>query len=201
MDPTLSSSSSESETTRREDRLDSWKEIAAYLNRNVRTLHRCERDEGLPVHPHRHKELGSVFAYKRELDAWFSARSANADVSALDERTAFAPRSRLTVALTLAAGAGLIGAISYIVVSRSHWLKDEASQIHRLELVSSSLGLHRSPSLSPDGRTVAFVSDRAGTSQAWLKSLAGGDPIQLTFHEEPVARPRWSWSARREPAV
>jgi Tol biopolymer transport system component len=192
MDPTSSSSSSEPETTRREDRLESWKEIAAYLNRNVRTLHRWERDEGLPVHRHRHKELGSVFAYKSELDAWSSARSVEADVPALDERTAASPRSLLTVALALAVAAGVIGAIAYIVASRSHWLTGGASQIARLELVSSSPSLHRSPSLSPDGRTVAFVSDRAGTSQVWLKSLAGGDPIQLTFHQEPVVRPRWS---------
>lgn len=192
MDPTLSNSSSEPETNRREDRLDSWKEIAAYLNRNVRTLHRWERDEGLPVHRHQHKELGSVFAYKSELDAWFSARSADPAVSAQHDRAASAPSSRLAVALGLATAVVVIGAISYIVVSRSHWLAQGASEIHRLELVSSSLGLHRSPSLSPDGRTVVFVSDRGGTSQAWIKSLVGGGPIQLTFHEEPVARPRWS---------
>ena len=35
-----------------EDRLDSWKEIAAYLNRGVRTVRRWEREEGLPVHRH-----------------------------------------------------------------------------------------------------------------------------------------------------
>src|SRR4030095_11026178 len=102
MDPTPSSSSSEPETTRREDRLDSWKEIATYLNRNIRTLHRWERDEGLPVHRHRHKELGSVFAYKSELDAWFSGRSGEPDVSAQNDPTASAPRSLITVALGLA---------------------------------------------------------------------------------------------------
>jgi Tol biopolymer transport system component len=190
MDLQPSSSSSEPETTRREDRLDSWKEIAAYLNRNVRTLHRWERDEGLPVHRHQHKELGSVFAYKSELDAWFSARSTDAVVPALDEPTASAPRSRPTVAVALLVAAGVIGAISYVAVSR--WRGSDTSLLSRLELVSSWLGLHRSPTLSPDGRTVAFVSDRGGTSQVWLKSLAGGEPVQLTFHQEPVARPRWS---------
>jgi hypothetical protein len=79
MDPALSGSPLETESWRPEDRLDSWKEIAAYLNRSVRTLHRWEKDEGLPVHRHRHKELGSVFAYKSELDAWFSTRSPMSD--------------------------------------------------------------------------------------------------------------------------
>src|SRR5262245_9427740 len=122
-----SGSTLENQTTRRDDRLDSWKEIAAYLDRNVRTLHRWERDEGLPVHRHQHKELGSVFAYKSELDAWVNARSRNPDVSAQNEPTASSRRSLLTVALGVAAAAGLLGAISYLVVSRSHWLADGGS--------------------------------------------------------------------------
>jgi non-specific serine/threonine protein kinase len=50
--------------------LDSWKEIAAYLNRSVRTVRRWEADEGLPVHRHMHRALGSVYAFRSEIDAW-----------------------------------------------------------------------------------------------------------------------------------
>jgi TolB-like protein/Tfp pilus assembly protein PilF len=56
------------------DRLDSWKEIASYLRRDVRTVQRWEKKEGLPVYRHQHEKLGSVYAYKIELDQWFSAR-------------------------------------------------------------------------------------------------------------------------------
>ncbi len=52
------------------DRLDSWKEIAVYLNRSVRTVRRWEADEGLPVHRHMHRALGNVYAFKSEIDAW-----------------------------------------------------------------------------------------------------------------------------------
>lgn len=55
------------------DRLDSWKEIAAYLNRSVRTVRRWEADEGLPVHRHMHRSLGSVYAFRPEIDAWRQA--------------------------------------------------------------------------------------------------------------------------------
>jgi len=55
------------------NRLDSWKEIAAYLNRGVRTVRRWETEEGLPVHRHVHRALGSVYAYKSEIDAWRSS--------------------------------------------------------------------------------------------------------------------------------
>src|SRR6187549_1762448 len=88
MDPPLSGSTSAPDPPRREDRLDSWKEIAGYLNRSVRTLYRWEKDEGLPVHRHQHKELGSVFAYKSELDAWVSARSPEQDFQPPSDQTA-----------------------------------------------------------------------------------------------------------------
>lgn len=56
------------------DRLDSWKEIAAYLNRGVRTVRRWEQEEALPVHRHVHRTLGSVYAFKSEIDAWRRSR-------------------------------------------------------------------------------------------------------------------------------
>lgn len=52
------------------DRLDSWKEIACYLRREVRTVQLWEKREGLPVHRHFHKSLGSVFALRSEIDRW-----------------------------------------------------------------------------------------------------------------------------------
>src|SRR5262249_14489717 len=58
------------------DRLDSWKEIASYLRRDVRTVQRWEKKEGLPVYRHQHDKLGSVYAYKGELDSWFNPRQA-----------------------------------------------------------------------------------------------------------------------------
>src|SRR6267142_3844204 len=57
-----------------EDRLDSWKEIAAYLKRGVRTVQRWERSNGLPVHRLEPDRQGSVFAYKPELDNWWATR-------------------------------------------------------------------------------------------------------------------------------
>jgi TRAP transporter TAXI family solute receptor len=56
------------------ERLESWKEIAAYLKRDVATVRRWEKREGLPVHRHLHQKLGSVYAYKSELDSWLEGR-------------------------------------------------------------------------------------------------------------------------------
>ena len=60
-------------------RLESWKEIAGYLNRHVTTIRRWEKHEGLPVHRHRHAKLGSIYAYTRELEAWFEGRREESD--------------------------------------------------------------------------------------------------------------------------
>jgi TolB-like protein/Tfp pilus assembly protein PilF len=57
-----------------ESRLDSWKEIAAYLGRDVTTVQRWEKRENMPVHRHVHAKRGSVYALAPELDAWLKSR-------------------------------------------------------------------------------------------------------------------------------
>gem|GEM_PF-5250305 len=56
------------------ERLDSWKEIAAHLDRSVRTVRRWEENESLPVRRHHHGKGSTVFALKSELDAWLAER-------------------------------------------------------------------------------------------------------------------------------
>lgn len=58
-----------------EKRLDSWKEIALYLGRDVTTVQRWEKREGMPVHRHVHDKRGSVYALSFELDAWRQSRN------------------------------------------------------------------------------------------------------------------------------
>src|SRR6266568_226055 len=56
-------------------RLESWKEIASYLGRDVTTIRRWEKREGLPVHRLHHSKLGSLYAFTAELDAWRDKRA------------------------------------------------------------------------------------------------------------------------------
>ena len=51
-------------------RLDSWKEIASYLDRDVRTVIRWEKERGLPVHRVPGQKGHGVFALASEVDAW-----------------------------------------------------------------------------------------------------------------------------------
>jgi tetratricopeptide (TPR) repeat protein len=50
-------------------RLDSWKAIAEFLGRSLRTVQRWHELNGLPVH-HFGGRTGSVFAYEEEIDRW-----------------------------------------------------------------------------------------------------------------------------------
>jgi len=52
--------------------LNSWKEIARYLDRGVRTVQRWERELHLPVRRPRGKRRSAVLALRREIDAWLN---------------------------------------------------------------------------------------------------------------------------------
>lgn len=59
----------------REDQLSSWKDVAVYFGRDVKTVQRWEKREGMPVHRHLHDKIGSVYAFRSELDAWARTRN------------------------------------------------------------------------------------------------------------------------------
>ena len=83
---------------RSDDALDSWKEIAAYLKRGVRTVRRWEKEEGLPVHRQMHRTLGSVYAYRHEIDGWRERRElAGADRPGVRNRPRRAGESSIVV--------------------------------------------------------------------------------------------------------
>src|SRR6187431_1677882 len=95
------------------DRLDSWKEIAAYLNRSERTVRRWETNEELPVHRLQHDKRGSVYAYTRELDAWRVSRRV------VVEATAEEPPSRRIGPVWWGAGVLAIVIIAIVVGMRA----------------------------------------------------------------------------------
>src|SRR5579884_2836670 len=87
-------------------RLKSWKEIAEYIDRDVRTAHRWERD-GLPVHRLMHERGASVYAHPAEIDEWLAKRSGGPPAGPEPE----APSRRLWRRWVWLGAAGVVAAV------------------------------------------------------------------------------------------
>ena len=110
--------------------MESWKEVAVYLNRSVRTVRRWEEKESLPVHRLHHDKRGSVYAYRWELDAWRESRKQLLEVETSPAEAVRAPRrwwwavAGLVLASTVAAGYWVLRPIS--AASAGHTPNPEA---------------------------------------------------------------------------
>ncbi|BDC51669.1 hypothetical protein F183_A39840 [Bryobacterales bacterium F-183] len=65
--------------------LESWKQIAAYLERSERTVRRWELSQGLPVHRRENERQDSVFAFRHEIEAWRRQRIKAPDAVSTDD--------------------------------------------------------------------------------------------------------------------
>ncbi len=174
-----------------EDRLDSWKEIAAYLNRDVTTVQRWEKREGMPVHRHLHDRMGSVYASRAELDAWMRSRNLRTgqengnsvqppDPSAQQQvpATPRGARWRFVLAMVAVGGVLAIGAIFLVQRTESFWRNPIAEA--RYQTVTEFDGLEQGATVSRDGHFVAFLSDRDGQMDVWVTQAGSGEFHNLT---------------------
>ncbi|HXC47126.1 MAG TPA: hypothetical protein VNU20_02460 [Candidatus Sulfotelmatobacter sp.] len=180
-----------------EDRLDSWKEIAAYLNRDVTTVQRWEKREGMPVHRHLHDKLGSVYAWRAELDAW--ARGRNLPAAPENGDRALSPglaaqptgsaistsKTRWTIVLPLVAviAALAIGVILWLHRTEYFWRNPIAAA--RFQTVTDLDGVAQAAAVSRDGHFVAFLSDRDGQMDVWVTQAGSGEFHNLTRGSAP----------------
>ncbi|WP_158945096.1 PD40 domain-containing protein [Granulicella sp. S190] len=176
---------------RLEDRLDSWKEIAAYLKRDVTTVQRWEKREGMPVHRHLHDRMGSVYASRADLDAWMRSRNLqpaqeNGNIATVEDLPAPTPQlatsrslARWRLILPLAAAAALvIGAALWLQRTEYFWRNPIANA--RFQTVTDFAGLEQAAAVSRDGHLVAFLSDRDGQMDVWITQVGSGEFHNLT---------------------
>ncbi|HET9271568.1 MAG TPA: hypothetical protein VFO31_25500, partial [Vicinamibacterales bacterium] len=161
-------------------RLDAWKEIASYLGRDVTTVRRWEKREGLPVHRHLHRKLGSVYAYSDEIDAWWRRRSTELSPPSAEPASAPAshvePMPRQNGAAGFAIFAGLLWlVVAMLTMTSSHtWLPRpgaENPRVYRVALTPPDGTLADSLALSPDGLDVAFAASDSTGSHLWIRRL------------------------------
>ena len=174
-----------------DDRLESWKEIAVYLNRDVTTVQRWEKREGMPVHRHQHDKIGSIYAFRSELDAWTHSRNLPPPESAgipsvsipalptpeLAIRTS-PGRRKLFFPLAVVLSALIIGAILWLQKTEYFWRNPIADA--RFQTVTDFDGVEQAATISRDGHFVAFQADRDGQMDIWVTQIGSGQFHNLT---------------------
>jgi len=161
-------------------RLTSWKEIAAHLRREVRTVVRWEKERGLPVHRVPGGRGRSVFAFTDELDRW----AAGADSEPAAPRSAagvWKPRwlAAATIAIVAVAAAGIVTAWPRAEIAQ---LAMNASGVSASSAAAKPLWSFRFPTRNVQnvGRQTA-IADLTGDGHA--DALAAADLMPATGAE------------------
>jgi len=175
------------------ERLDSWKEIAAYLKRDVTTVQRWERREGMPVHRHVHDKMGSVYAFRAEIDAWSKHRGVAPGADEPGRSTDHGRAEHGAAVVGKAAPLRRLGAwwliapLALLVVGLALWpvFRDKSSPANpltgaRFQQLTDFGGAEQAAALSRDGKFVAFLSDRDGHMNVWVSQIGTGQHHNLT---------------------
>jgi len=174
----------------RDERLDSWKEIAAYLGRGVRTVQRWEREEGLPVHRLAHDTGGNVYARREELAAWWESRRRtlapqSPDQPQVDAKPVVRRLERVTVTSGMTAWPALSSDARLIGFVSDGGIDGTTPQIWIQQINGAALRLttgerqYSHLSFSPDDTRLIFTgTDDAGQNVYDMPTL-GGEPRLL----------------------
>jgi len=175
------------------DRLDSWKEIAAYFRRDVRTVRRWEQSLGLPVRRHRQQRGVGVYAYRCEVDEWWKQRDA-----AVAEAPARSPQGRWRIApigwvvVALLATLGLLHSDVWRATAPVERPDSGTSPVSP----NAYPGTEEYPSLSPDAQQLAFAwnGGERRNFDIYIRALdsSHGDPVRLTNDPAADLNPTWS---------
>jgi Tol biopolymer transport system component len=175
-----------------EDRLDSWKEIAAYLKRDVTTVQRWEKRERMPVRRHVHERMGSVYASRAELDEWarsrnFPGEQENGSIAPPLNPPIPPPRAEISTSRTswrlmlflAVAGVALAIAASRWLQRREYFWRNPIADARFQTVADFDVG-EQAAAVSRDGHFVAFLSDGDGQMDVWVTQVGSGQFHNLT---------------------
>ncbi|MBZ5618210.1 MAG: hypothetical protein LAQ69_05645 [Acidobacteriia bacterium] len=169
------------------DLLETWKEIAAYLNRDLRTVKRWESTRGLPVHRLPGGPQAAVYALKSEVDAW----RRGAEPAAEAPGSPVGKRHRIP----WAAAAALLAAAAIVIVYPWRSTRKPAPRVTNL---TTYRGVEWYPAFSPDGKQIAFSwnGEHEDNFDIYVKLVDVGNPIRLTTDSAMDLAPAWSPDGR-----
>lgn len=122
--------------------LNSWKEIASYLGRGVRTVQRWEAHLGLPVHRPSGRDHSAVLAFSTELDQWLDSRPLREGLTLIGESlSSHSPASEIQALLSRAE----------VLLEKLESVLSRSEEMHRrLSLVIGSATNHEIDSVNGD---------------------------------------------------
>jgi hypothetical protein len=138
--------------------LSSWKDIARYLGKGVRTVQRWERHLGLPVRrPNGALQKSAVVLYRGDVDAWLATRFSARSLEKNEARTAQSSRSaRTTLREGIRTARALRIANQELTEQISHSIRRLTERCELLQSLHPSLGEYVKPaeSLSTELKTI-----------------------------------------------
>ncbi len=179
------------------DRLDSWKEIGAYLGRDARTVIRWEKEKGLPVHRIPGGRRQGVFAFRHELDAWLAGQGHSNDAAANQtndggrDATLAVPSPQMPVAvpvgkalpgvaqrwrLGIYATAALVAAL-LLTAAAHNFIVDSTLAARSLQITGQQQLTENDEDkegLLTDGKDLYFAQERDGQMALAVMPLDGG---------------------------
>jgi dipeptidyl aminopeptidase/acylaminoacyl peptidase len=98
----------------------------------------------------------------------------------------------MRISAAILAGVGIAGLTTESLAQTRQSSATDAKATDRLITAIANIRSAASPSYSPDGKHIAFISDQTGVPQVWVVSATGGLPLQLTSLSDPVQSVHWS---------
>jgi Tol biopolymer transport system component len=159
------------------------------MRRDVTTVQRWEKREGMPVHRHVHQKMGSVYAFKTDLDAWARRRGSSllaepgvdpVAVASTPLPAASAPRRRAWGIWLATAAAAAVATLVGWPLLRTETVPGNPLADARFRALTDFDGTEQAAAISRDGRLVAFLSDRDGPTDVWVTQVDVGLFYNLT---------------------
>jgi len=172
----------------RNRRLDSWKDIAAYLGRDIRTVYRWEKERGLPIHRLPGGQRRAICAYTTEIDEWLVGGRHNDNrhsdpendkklSTSLDPSDAFKKSSSYLLRRSVIAASALLAlAVVSIAVVRFH---TENPVVHLSGLVRLTDNGLQKMGLFTDGSELYFSELMDGRNVLSAIATSGGAIRQI----------------------
>ena len=161
-----------------ESALEGWKEIAAFLQRDLSTARRWEREEALPVRRHEHNKRASVYAYPSELTAWREGRGAKKTTEEASAQDSNQQQARRWIWAAATATVAIAGFLVFLSSSEPGRLAQAGAAGEGIRTTELCAGCDILGAASSDGRYLS-ETDWEGSGDIGIRDLQTGEYRRL----------------------